>query len=72
VSHAFNMASANEGLRLLPGTSVLTTANSAVIVAYDNGCRVKLERNQRFVIESKPCQVLMQSASLRPAAARDS
>ena len=72
VSHSFNMASANEGLRLMPGTSVLTTANSAVVVEYDNGCRVKLERNQRFVLENKPCLTLVQSAGDRPAARRDS
>lgn len=72
VSHSFNMASANEGLRLMPGTSVLTTANSAVTVEYDNGCRVKLERNQRFVLESKPCLVLVQSAGVRPEAQRGS
>ena len=72
VSHAFNMASANEGLRLLPGTSVLTTANSAVIVEYDNGCRVKLERNQRFVLQDKPCLTLVESTGVRPMARRDS
>lgn len=72
VSHAFNIASANEGFRLLPGTSVMTTANSAVIVEYDNGCRVKLERNQRFVLENKPCMIFAQSAGVRPTARRDS
>ncbi len=72
VSHSFNMASANEGLRLMPGTSVLTTANSAVIVEYDNGCRVKLERNQRFVLENKPCLTLVHSTGSKPAARRDS
>ena len=70
VSHAYNIASANEGLRLLPGTSVLTTANSAVIVEYDNGCRVKLERNQRFVLQDKPCQALVNSTSVRIAGTR--
>ena len=72
VSHAFNIASAKEGFRLLPGTSVLTTANSAVIVEYDNGCRVKLERNQRFVLENKPCLTLVQAAGVQPMARRDS
>ena len=72
VSHAFNIASANEGFRLLPGTSVMTTANSAVTVEYDNGCRVKLERNQRFVLENKPCLTLVQAAGVQPMARRDS
>jgi hypothetical protein len=61
VSHDFNIASASDGLRLLPGTSVLTTANAKVIVEYDNGCRMALERNQRFVLEDRPCAVLVQS-----------
>lgn len=72
VSHSFNMASASEGLRLMPGTSVLTTANSAVVVEYDNGCRVKLERNQRFVLESKPCLTLVHSTGTKPEARRAS
>ena len=72
VSHASSIASAQDGLRLLPGTSVLTTANAAVIVEYDNGCRVKLQRNQRFVLEDKPCVALVESAGARPHAGRDS
>jgi hypothetical protein len=72
VSHDYNIASANEGLRLLPGTSVLTTANSAVIVEFDNGCRVKLERNQRFVLQDKPCLTLVQSTGVQVVARRGS
>ena len=58
VSRDFGIASAGEALRLLPDTRVLTTANAAVVVQYDDGCRVHLEANQRFVVESQaPCAV---------------
>lgn len=60
VSRESGLASGNEALRLLPGTRIITTANSDVIVEYDDGCRVKLKENQRFEVErGKPCAVLM-------------
>ena len=50
VSNDFNIASANEAVRLAPGTRVLVTSNSAVIVEYDNGCRVRLTAGERLEI----------------------
>jgi hypothetical protein len=60
VSRESGLASGNEALRLLPGTRVITTANSEVVVEYDDGCRVKLKENQRFEVErGKPCALLL-------------
>ena len=60
VSRESGLASGNEALRLLPGMRVITTANSEVVVEYDDGCRVQLKENQRFEVErGKPCAVLM-------------
>ena len=62
VSRESGLASGTEALRLLPGMRVLTTANSEVVVEYDDGCRVHLKDNQRFEVErGKPCAVLMAS-----------
>src|SRR5690348_7467466 len=56
VSRESGLASGNDELRLLPGTRVITTANSEVVVEYDDGCRVRLKENQRFEVErGKPC-----------------
>ena len=51
VSRESGLASGNESLRLPAGTRVITTAASAVVVEYDNGCRVRLKENQRFEVE---------------------
>lgn len=60
VSRESGLASGNDELRLLPGTRVITTANSDVVVEYDDGCRVKLKENQRFEVErGKPCALLL-------------
>jgi hypothetical protein len=70
VSREAGLASGSESLRLMPGTRVLTTANSGVVVEYDNGCRVTLKENQRFEVEKdKPCALLMaQNILAAPAA----
>ena len=62
VSREAGLASGNNQLRLMPGTRVITTSNSEVVVEYDDGCRVKLKENQRFEVErGKPCAILMAS-----------
>ena len=62
VSREAGLASGNNQLRLMPGTRVITTSNSEVVVEYDDGCRVKLNENQRFEVErGKPCAILMAS-----------
>lgn len=71
VSRDFVMASADEALRLLPDSRVLTTGNAAAVVQYDNGCRVRLTPNQRFHVDvAAPCAMLAAEArgnSLRAA-----
>lgn len=60
VSNEAGLSSGDEGLRLVAGTRVITTAKSDVIVAYDNGCNVKLEENQRFEVDKgRPCALLL-------------
>jgi hypothetical protein len=73
VSKESGLASGDEGLRLTPGTRVITTANADAIVAYDNGCEVKLKENQRFEVqEGKACAALIAQAAsilMEPAGA---
>ena len=60
VSRDTGLSSGNNELRLVPGTRIITTARSEVIVEYDDGCRVKLKENQRFEVErGKPCALLL-------------
>ncbi len=60
VSRESGLSSANEQLRLRPGTRVITTSHSEVVVEYDDGCRVRLKENQRFEVErGKPCAALL-------------
>ena len=60
VSRESGLASGNDQLRLMPGTRVITTAHSQVVVEYDDGCRVTLKENQRFEVErGKPCALLL-------------
>lgn len=61
VSRESGLVSGNDALRIVPGTRILTTANSRVVIVYDNGCRVTLEENQRFEVDDdrKPCALLM-------------
>lgn len=73
VSGESGLASGDEGMRLTKGTRVITTAHADVIVAYDNGCEVRLKENQRFEVEDdKPCNALVaqaQSILAEPAGA---
>jgi len=71
VSREAGLASGNNDLRLRPGTRVITTAHSEVIVEYDDGCRVKLKENQRFEVErGRPCALLLaQDILVSPVAA---
>jgi len=63
VSSESGLASGDEALRLAKGTRVITTARADVIVAYDNGCEVRLKENQRFEVEDdKPCSALVAQA----------
>ncbi len=56
VSNDFNIASAGEKLRLVPGARVLVTANSSAVVEYDAGCRVTLNAGERFQVRAeRPC-----------------
>lgn len=60
VSNEAGLATGDEALRLVPGTRVITTANSQVVVEYDNGCRVTLKENERFEVEKgRPCALLL-------------
>ncbi|MBC8023668.1 MAG: hypothetical protein H7Y14_11145, partial [Burkholderiales bacterium] len=73
LSRESGLAAGAESTRLTEHTRVITTANSEVIVVYDNGCEVRLKENQRFEVETgKPCAALMaqaQSILLEPAGA---
>jgi len=67
VSRDAGLVSGNEALRLQPNTRVITTANSRVIVEYDDGCRVELKENQRFEVErGKPCALLVATSIIAP------
>lgn len=52
VSKEAGLASADEALRLDDRSRVITTANAKAIVAYDDGCEVTLEPNQRLEIRT--------------------
>jgi hypothetical protein len=60
LSHQAGLAAGGESTRITEHTRIITTANSEVIVVYDNGCEVRLKENQRFEVESnKPCAALI-------------
>ena len=63
------LGAGSEAARLVEGTRVITTANSEVVVVYDNGCEVRLKENQRFQVEvGKPCAALFaESILVEPA-----
>ena len=73
VSREAGLSAGAEATRLAEHTRVITTANSEVIVEYDNGCEVRLKENQRFEVEvDKPCAALLaqaQSILMEPAGA---
>ena len=67
VSRDSAMVAGAEGAALVAGARVITTARSAVVVAYDDGCDVKLEENQRFQVETgKPCAALVAQSTVAP------
>ncbi|HUR59103.1 MAG TPA: hypothetical protein VM029_15415 [Opitutaceae bacterium] len=60
ISREAGLSAGGEATRVTEHTRVITTANSEVIVVYDNGCEVRLKENQRFEVEDdKPCAVLV-------------
>jgi hypothetical protein len=71
VGRQSGLAAGAEATRITGKTRVITTANSEVIVVYDNGCEVRLKENQRFEVEDdKPCAALIaqvQSILVQPA-----
>jgi hypothetical protein len=71
VSRESGLTAGSESQQLANGTRVITTANSEVVVVFDNGCRVHLRENQRLDVDSrKPCAALVvQSLPVAVAAA---
>lgn len=71
LSRQAGLAAGGEATRITEKTRVITTANSEVIVVYDNGCEVRLKENQRFEVDdNKPCAALIaqvQSILVQPA-----
>ncbi len=50
VGGASGLVSGSKGLVLKEGTRVLTTAKGRAVVQFDDGCKVQLEPNQRYVV----------------------
>ena len=60
VSRDTGMTAGAELLKVTNGTRIITTANSEVVVVFDNGCEVRMKENQRLDVESdKPCAGLV-------------
>jgi hypothetical protein len=60
VSGQAGLATGSEAQPLANGVRIITTANSRVVVVFENGCEVRMEENQRFDVESeKPCAALV-------------
>ena len=60
VSRDTGMVTGAEALKLVDGTRIITTANSEVVVVFDNGCEVRMKENQRLDVDSgKPCAALI-------------
>lgn len=60
VSRDTGMTAGYELLKLANGTRVITTANSEVVVVFDNGCDVHMKENQRLDVDSgRPCAALI-------------
>jgi hypothetical protein len=70
LSREAGLVAGGEATRISEHTRVITTAGAEVVVAYDNGCEVRLKENQRFEVEvDKPCaQLVAQSILGEPPA----
>jgi hypothetical protein len=56
VSVKSGLVAGSEGFPLRQGVRVITTASTKLIVAYLDGCEVKLNENQRYEVNiAKPC-----------------
>lgn len=70
VSGQAGLAAGSEAQPLVNGTRIITTANSEVVIVFDNGCEVRMAENQRFDVESgKPCALLLPQALAAPVPA---
>jgi hypothetical protein len=60
VSRPAGLTTGTESQQIMKGSRIITTANSSVVVVFDNGCRVELKENQRLdVDDEKPCAALI-------------
>lgn len=60
VSREAGLATGTEAQEIANGSRIITTANSRVVVVFDNGCRVEMQENQRLEVDSrKPCAALL-------------
>lgn len=69
VGGATGLVSGIKGLVLKEGTRVLTTAKGRAVVQFDDGCKVQLEPNQRYVVSrEQACEmrILMVQGSVPP------
>ena len=70
VSGQAGLATGTEAQPLVNGTRIITTANSEVVIVFDNGCEVRMAENQRFDVDSgKPCALLLPHALAAPVPA---
>jgi hypothetical protein len=57
LSTGSSIASATGPVRLVPGMRVLTTPASSAEVVFDDGCRVPVGPDERYVVEKEsPCE----------------
>ena len=69
VGGASGLVSGSKGLVLKEGTRVLTTAKGRAVVQFDDGCKVQLEPNQRYVVSrEQACEmrILMVQGTVPP------
>ena len=60
VTREAGMATGTEGQPIMQGARVITTANSEVVVVFDDGCEVRLKENQRLDVDSRrPCAAMI-------------
>ena len=63
-----SMASATQPVRLVPGMRVLPTFSSSAEVVFDDGCHVRVDPGERYVVEKKsPCRRAGTVESDRPS-----